>query len=375
MKKKILFIHANLEVGGAEMMRLMLLKNIDRNRYDIKICCIGKKGKIGKELEEMGYAVDELGENPDSLNLLITIKLAEYIKKKKPHILHSSLFNSNFHSRICKLLCRMPYMITEEHGEHKQYKGIKFLPYRMADYFLSGLSDSIVCCSEELRQDIAGSEKIPLSKIVSIENCVDKNMYQVKESRDGIRRKHGISCQEFVLIVTASLKAGKGHSYFIDVIKNIRDKGYNVKCFFAGDGPLRDSLRLKVKGLKLEDKIIFLGNVDNIANYLNASDIFILPSFSEGLSIALMEAMYMALPCIVTEVGANQNLVKTGFNGTLVVPGDACGLEEAVAFYLKNRHLIKSFGENSKSVIVNRYSSLDRYARQYYELWDRCAIN
>ncbi len=374
MKKKILFVHATLDVGGAEMMRLVLLKNIDRERYNIKICCIGNKGKIGQELEKIGYTVDELGENPNSLNIAIMLKLAWYIKKEKPHILHSSLFNSNFHSRLGKLLCRIPYVIIEEHGEHRQYNGIKFLPYKIADCFLSMFTDFIICCSEELKQDIVKSERLSLRKIVSIENCIDRGMYQVKVDREEIRKKHGIK-EEIVLILVASLKAGKGHDYFVDVLKAIKDEGHNVKCFFAGDGPLRNALYRKCSDMKLSENIIFLGNINNIADYLNASDLFVLPSFSEGLSIALMEAMTIGLCVITTDVGSNADLVKTGFNGTLVLPGDVDGLEKALRYYLRNRQLIKSFGENSKSIIEARYSSADRYVRQYYELWDKCANN
>lgn len=374
MKKKILFIHATLDVGGAEMMRFVLLRNIDRERYDIKICCIGKKGNIGKEFEKLGYAVDELEKNPDSLNILITLKLARYIKKEQPHILHSSLFNANFHARLGNLFCRIPHVITEEHGEHKQYKGVKFLPYKIADFLLAGLTDFIICCSERLRQDISRSECLSFCKIVNIENCIDRGMYQVKAGREEIRKKHGIK-GELVLILAASLKAGKGHDYFIDALKTIKDEGHNFKCFFAGDGPLRSALYRKCSDIGLSENIIFLGNIDNIADYLNASDMFVLPSFSEGLSVALMEAMTIGLCVIATDVGSNSDLVKTGFNGTLVLPGDANGLENALRYYLGNRQLIKSFGENSKSIIEAKYSSVDRYVRQYYELWDKCANN
>jgi glycosyltransferase involved in cell wall biosynthesis len=87
-----------------------------------------------------------------------------------------------------------------------------------------------------------------------------------------------------------------------------------------------------------------------------------------------MEAMQIGLPCVVTKVGANQDLVKTGFNGTLVQPGDKAGLENAIIFYIKNKQLVKSFGENSKTIIEAGYSSTKKYAEKYYELWDRCAV-
>ena len=368
---KILFLHSNLDVGGAEVMRLTLLRNLDRKKYNIKVYCIGEKGAIGREIEGLGYEVDELKKDPSSLNIGISFIVAKYLKKERPDILHSSLFNANFHARIAGgLLQRVPHIITEEHGEHKQYKGIKFLPYRLTDFFLSGLNDFIVCCSSELKEDIVKKERLSCRKVVHIENCLDLSRYGVRIERENIKKRHNIT-NELILITTASLKAGKGHDYLIEVIREIKDAGYSFKCFFAGDGPLRKDLEEKCRKLGLSEEVIFLGNVENIADYLNASDIFMLPSFSEGLSIALMEAMLMKLACIVTDVGSNAGLIRTGFNGTVVSPGDKKGLKDAIIFYFKNPGSINEFGKRSEDIIKTRYSSTDVYTRRYYELWDK----
>lgn len=372
--KKIIFLHMSLGIGGAEKLRLFLLKNIDKKRYNIKVCCLGKKGIIGKEIEKIGYSVDELRQNPSSKNLYITYKLIKYLARERPDILHCSLFNANFHGRIAGFLCRVPHLITEEHSEHYQYNGLKFLPYRITDRILCRVTDFIVCCSEKLRQDIVIKERLPAKKTITIENCIDLANCKVNTDRKEIRNKHGIA-NELVFIVVASLSGRKGHNFLIESLRKIKDMGYNFKCFFAGDGPLKESLKLKVKGLKLEEEIIFLGNIDNIADYLNASDVFVLPSFSEGLSIALMEAMSMGLASIVTNVGSHAELIKTGFNGTVISSGDAKELEKALVFYSDHRNLIKEFGKRSQCIIKERYSSVSDYVRKYYELWDKCNSN
>jgi glycosyltransferase involved in cell wall biosynthesis len=369
--RKILFIHSNLEIGGAEMMRYMLLRHIDRNRYDIKVCCLGKKGVLGERLEALGYEVKELNQDPDSLNAMITVKLFNFLRKERPDIVHSSLFNANFHGRLAALMSHVPYIITEEHGEHKQYNGLKFFPYLAADFMLSALNTYIVCCSEGLRADITKKEKLPLKKVVSIENCLDRGFYGVSIPREEIRKKHGI-CDEVVFIVVATLKTGKGHEYLLDALKGVKDAGLNFRCFLAGDGPLGGYLKQKCLRLGLSDQIEFLGSIGNIPDYLNASDVFILPSDSEGHSIALMEAMLMGLACIATDVGTNAALVKDGFNGTIVSVRDREELKEAVMFYINNRDLVKVFGARSRDLMEKRCSP-EEYARRYHELWDKCA--
>jgi len=368
--KKILFLHTALDVGGAEIMRLVLLRNIDRLRYNIKVCCIGKKGKLGEEIEKLGYSIDELKQNPASLSPLITYKLIKYIKKERPNILHSSLFNANFHARIAGLSCRIPCLITEEHGEHEQYKGIKFIPYILSDFLLANFTYRIVCCSKKLKNSIVKKENLPKDKVVNIDNCLDINMYNVKVGRDGIRKRHEIT-DELVFIVVATLKAGKGHEYLIECLKEVKDLGYSFKCFFVGDGPLKDALIAKCLKSGLGKHVIFKGNIDSVSDYLNASDVFILPSFSEGLCIALMEAMFLGLPCIVTNVGSNSDLIEAGKNGTIVMPGNSKELIDAMIFYLNNKASLKEYGTKAKALIENKYSSLDKYVNAYYTLWDR----
>lgn len=372
--KKILFLHSSLGMGGAENLRLSLLKNIDRNRFSIKICCIGEKGPLGNKIEELGYEVDELRQNPNSKNIYITYKLAKYLRKEKPDILHSSLFDANFHGRLAGFFCRVPFLITEEHSEHLQYNGLKFLPYRIADYILSHITDFVICCSEQLRKDIIKKERLQARRVVSIENCIDSKRYIIAAKREEIRKRHGIR-DELVLITVASLSARKGHNFLIKALRDIKDKGYSFKCFFAGDGPLKEELQKKVFDFGLSDEIIFLGNVDTVTDYLNASDVFVLPSMLEGLSIALMEAMFAGLPSIVTDVGSNKDLVGTGFNGTVIKPGDIQGLKDAIIFYFQNRGLINEFGKRSRAIVETKYSSMDKYVRGYYELWDKCVNN
>jgi glycosyltransferase involved in cell wall biosynthesis len=372
--KKILFLYQSLEVGGAENLRLALLRNIDKTKFDIKVCSLSNKGLIGEKIERLGYKVDALGQNPDSKSIVITHRLARYLRRERPDILHSCLFNANFHGRIAGLFSRVPFLITEEHSEHFQYNGFKMLPYKIADFILARITDFIVCCSEGLRKDIIRKEKLPAPKVVTIENCIDLERYKIAIEKDEIKKRHNIK-DEFVFINVACISVRKGHIFLIESLRDIKDMGYRFKCFFAGDGPLRETLCKKCCELGLSDEIIFLGSVGNIPDYLNASDAFVLPSLFEGLSIALMEAMLMGLPSIVTDVGSNTDLIKTGFNGTVVLPKDREGLKNAIIFYLQNKDLIREYGRRSKSIIETRYSSITAYTRKFHELWDKCVDN
>jgi len=370
--KKIIFLHSSLNIGGAEKLRLSLLKNIDTSRYEIKICCIDKKGPVGKEIENLGYTVDELSEDPHPANISAIYRLVKYLRKERPDILHSSLFNANFHGRVATLFYSVPYVITEEHSEHLQYKGLKFFPYRLVDHLLSYKTDFIVCCSDYLRGDIIKRENLPSRKVISIENCLDRGQYNVRVERKEIRDRYNIEENEVVFIVVGSLSSRKGHGFLLDCLSSLKQIGYHFRCFLAGDGPLKNSLEIKAGALKLENNVIFLGNIDSVPDYLNASDIFVLPSFFEGLPIALIEALLLGKAGIVTDVGSNSELVKDGFDGKVIGAGDKSELINAAKYYFENREAIDIFGRNSRDMLTEKYLSFDVYKRKFYELWDSC---
>jgi glycosyltransferase involved in cell wall biosynthesis len=111
------------------------------------------------------------------------------------------------------------------------------------------------------------------------------------------------------------------------LIKNPRKK-FDFLFAIIGSGPLEQSLRLKVKSLKLEDKIIFTGAIPNAAKYLKAFDVFVLPSEKEGLPYTIIEAMAAGLPIVASRVGGIPEMIKDGVNGFLINPHDPEALAE-----------------------------------------------
>jgi len=366
--KKLLFLHDSLEMGGAEKLRLTLLKNIDRSRYQIKICCISHKGMVGEEIEKLGFTIDELKLNSRPRCPLTTLRIIKYMRLYRPDILHTSLFNANFHGRIAGFLCRIPCIIAEVHGQYYEFINFRFLPFLFAEQLLYKVTDNIICCSESSKQDIINKRKLSPKKIKAISNCIDPVLYTIREDRNKIRIKLGIK-DEFVLITVASFWKMKGHIYLLRALFELRQAGYIFKWICAGDGPLRSTILKMCVKLKLTDNVVFLGKVDNVADYLNASDLFVLPSLSEALSIALIEAMHIGLPCIATDVGSNRELIENNINGIIVEPQNIEALKGTILFCFNNRGLIKQFGHNNTEKVKKKYLFSSKYIQEFYKIW------
>jgi len=367
--KRILLLHNTLDRGGgAEKMRHTLLKNLGQREYKVKVCCLGIKGALGELIEGLGYEVDELRLNHRPANLLTTFKLIKYLRRQNVDVIHTCLFDSNFHGRIAALICRVPHVITEEHSEHFLYRRFRHFFYIYSDYFLSKITDFIICCSESVEKDIGKKENLPHEKLLTIKNCIDPEMYKVETAREQIRRKFNIG-SEPVFITTASFAPKKRHSYLLSILKRLKDAGYEFRCFFAGDGVTKTRVMQKTEELGLSDNVIFLGKIDNVQDYLNASDVFVLPSMKEGLSIALMEAMYMGLLCVVTDIDANKELIENRVNGILVPLDDTDEFVNALMYCIKNKEAVRVMGQKARVTIDNGYL-VDDYVDKFHKVWD-----
>ena len=156
----------------------------------------------------------------------------------------------------------------------------------------------------------------------------------------------GVKRFERRLVTVALLTKVKGLSTLLNALGDLND----FELLIVGDGPERDSLERQAESLEIQDKVRFIGQVshEKIWEYLLSSSIFILPSLSEGLPRALLEAMACGLFVVASKVGGIPEVVRDGWNGILVDPGDVQALREAVKRALADKNLIETVGERNK---------------------------
>jgi colanic acid/amylovoran biosynthesis glycosyltransferase len=174
------------------------------------------------------------------------------------------------------------------------------------------------------------------------------------------------------LLCVARLSSEKGHRFLIHALKLLRDKGYDLELRLAGSGPKEDALKRLVDELELGDHVQFLGylNEDEIISALQSSDLFVLPSFIEGLPVSAMEAMAVGLPVIATNIAGTSELVEDRKTGLLVRPSDSEALADAIVRMAQDHSFRLRLAEFGRRKVVDEFdihketSKLKEYLQQ-----------
>jgi len=353
VRPKVLYVHASLDGGGAQSMRYTLLKHMHGNSFAPTICCLGAKGRYGDRLEKLGYKVISLNRPSRIFDLVTTLRLYRIMKSDNFDIVHSSLFVANYHAALAAFFAGKPVCITEEHGEHSFHVKKRYIPHRLIGKLSSRLSKAVLCCSDSVSKGVAKTYRVPCGKIFVLRNMVTDKMNELSSSKKEVRSMLGVPLDALLIGSVGLLSWAKNHKLLIDCFSRINDK--NSYLVIVGDGPERLRLEAHIAKLGLSSKVKLTGWREDIADILSALDIFVLSSRTEGLPMALLEAMSLGKPCIVTRVGGLCEVLDNGVTGRLVHPDDAKELIDAMNGLLENPRAAEEMGKNARKKILDEF--------------------
>lgn len=165
----------------------------------------------------------------------------------------------------------------------------------------------------------------------------------------------------------------KGVHILLEGFKQLREEMKNVQLTIIGDGPDRERLLNLAREKGISDAVNFCGEAAEIVPYLQKSSVFVLPSFSEGLSNVLLEAMACGLPVVATRVGGTVDLIEDGVNGILIEPENSRQLYQALKKILQDEVLAKNLGAQARKTVEEKFS-LGSVAGQYVSLYQTLVL-
>ena len=239
-------------------------------------------------------------------------------------------------------------------------------------------ADAFVSISSEITSELK-NYKVKGENIFEIPNCFDQEKFYpiTQDKKTKIRNKLMLSLDYKIIIFTGRLLSTKGLPLLLRVWNEIQKYHQNVLLLIVGSGEdLSYSCEAKIQEYTLkksiQDSVLFVGNVNNVHEYLQSSDIFCFPTENEAFGISLIEAMACGLVSIATPVGGIKDIIKHKQNGYLIETGNFDQLYFYLDLLLKDDKIISNMRENSYLSVKDKYSKLS-VAQKYIDLFTKLA--
>ncbi|MGB7240813.1 MAG: glycosyltransferase, partial [Sulfitobacter sp.] len=228
------------------------------------------------------------------------------------------------------------------------------------DRFISSFGhDATVAVSQTVADAAARAWLIPRKRLHVIQNGIRLQRFDASGTPDAALKAQvlGAATTDGPLIIcVARLVWFKGLHNLIDALPNIQSFDPKVRVLCVGDGELRQTLEDQARRLGVGHMIVFAGERGDIPKLLKISDLFVLPSVSEGLPISLLEAMAASLPLVATDVGGIPELIENGKTGCLVPSNDSQALGHAILSFLEDPAKMRLAGAGGRALLEARFS-------------------
>ena len=230
----------------------------------------------------------------------------------------------------------------------------------------------ITCDARIVRDRIVQLASYPAEKIVIFPWGIDLERFQPRATdRERVRAELGLGGGP-VIFMNRTFRPIYGVEYFLRALPSLLARWPDAVVVLAGDGPSKDALISLASDLGLSARIKFVGVVDNalMPGLLNAADVYVSSSLSDGTSISLLEAMACGLPVVLSDLPSNREWVDGGQNGLLVAPRDSQGLADAISRLLDDPSLRQAMGRRNVEITRER-ADWDRNYAQLEGMFDR----
>lgn len=287
------------------------------------------------------------------------------LHKEQVALIHAHEFSAILCGWIVATLAGVPFVATV-HGKNYFWEKQR----RRVAYRLVSRHGTMVAVSQDLKRFIREKVGIPEARVEVIYNGVAQAQTITDEDVQKCKVELGISGCYPVLGVVGSLYPVKGHRFLLEAMPEILRRWPKAQLLVIGRGELEVPLKEQAEQLAIGANVHFLGMRQDVPRLLSVLDAFVLPSLSEGLSLALLEAMASGKSVVATRVGGNPELIDHGRTGFLVQPEDPNDLAANLLKLLSDPAMMQQFGRQGAER-ARQHFSMERMADRYRDLYTR----
>jgi glycosyltransferase involved in cell wall biosynthesis len=342
----VLILIKGLGRGGAEQLLVSAARYVDSSRFEYGVAYLlpWKDALVG-ELKETGLPVHCLdgAKGPMWIG-----RLREFVHKHRIDLVHSHSPYAAVGARVGLGGRSGPRLVYTEHGVWDFYRPAIY----WGNLLTFPRNDHVFAVSDYARTSIRYPNPLRFLRMPPIETLyhgLDPSVVRRWGSSEGVRQELGIGENVPIVGTVANFRPQKRHGLLLRAAAIVRRASPDVRFVLVGGGPLETKARREAKDLGLDGTVVFAGRRDDAPRVAAAFDVFVLPSGWEGLPIALLEAMALGRPVVVTRVAGSSEVVQHERNGLVVPPDDPPALAQGILSLLGDRHLRDRLGREARS--------------------------
>ena len=345
----IVHTESSLGWGGQEIRILTEAAGMIQRGHRVRLLC-PREARIHDEAARYGVPVEALPIGRKNLNGLMSM-----IGWMRAHPAVKEWDVINTHSSTDSWLVALANLFLGRPGPIVRTRHISApVPRnRLSTWLYGRAAAKVVTTGEALRCRLIEDNRVAPERIQSVPTGIDTGRF-VPGDRGAARRKTGLPADRILVGIVATLRSWKGHRYLIEACATLPP---DVGLVIVGDGPQREALQALVASHGLGDRVWMPGNQVDVVPWLQAIDIFVLPSYAnEGVPQALIQAMLVALPVVTTSAGSIGELALDGKTARVVPAQDVQALRDSIALLISDAGMRARLGEAAREYCVARYS-------------------
>lgn len=351
---KVINVSSDSNIGGAGRCILTFLRNYDRTQFDVKVI-VPKGSALIPYIEQTNTSYIEADGIADtSFSKEGTESIKAILAKEKPDLVHS---HASFSARLAAKALRIPVIYTR-HSVFPNPENITKGFGKLKNGLINNLTASRIIAVAQAASDNLTEAGVSAKKITVIPNGVDPIRLYDTEELQKAKSFYGLSDENFVFAMVARVEDIKGHDYFIDAANIVLEKHPEARFFICGTGNYVTHVKNKIENMKLDEKVLYLGHVQDVTSIMNVIDVNVNASFgTEATSLSLLEGMSVGTPIIASDYGGNPELVRPGINGLLFESKNAQQLAEKMCSLIEDEELLSQLKDGALKLYKKEYTS------------------
>jgi glycosyltransferase involved in cell wall biosynthesis len=294
-------------------------------------------------------------------------QLKTIVERRQPDIIQTHMIKSHFLVKLAGLRKMYPW-VAYHHGYTATDAKMRVYN-KLNRWSLPSATRVITVCDAFAKQ--LSENGVRSDRIAVRHNAVVAPRELTKDARQALKDEIGIASDDHVMLAVGRLSREKGHDDLIQAVATLRDSdsALKLKLVIVGDGPERSSLQQAVSQHGLDDQVIFIGHVGDVAPYYAITDVLALPSHSEGSPNVLLEAMAAGIPTVATGVGGVPEIAVSEQNSLIVPPHQPQLFADALHRVLTNPELACVLGANARAHVATHFSP-ESYAQSLIKIYE-----